>query len=81
MGKKEYIDWLHNDILMLIGFKMELEKENNKTRVKLWDLIDKKIGKPTLIKIKTVLKELPIYALLALVGYNFKNLKVNSALY
>ena len=23
---KEYIDWLHNDILMLVGFKMDMEK-------------------------------------------------------
>ena len=73
---KEYIDWLHNDILMLVGFKMDMEKVGDTTGVKLWTDIDKKIGKPTLQKISSELKKLPTYALLSLIGYHFQSLQI-----
>ena len=77
-GKDEYVDWLHNDLLMLVGFKTDLEKSKDTTGVKLWNSIDKKVGgkSSTLPRIKKILEELPTYALTSLIGYHFQSLQI-----
>lgn len=69
-GDSEYDDWIHNDILMLIGFRIQLE-DSDVNGLQLWDGIDKEL-KQTNSNISTivpVLQQLPLYALFSLHGY------------
>ena len=77
-GEDEYIGWLHNDLLMLVGFRIALEKSQDKTGLELWNSIDKRVGgkNSSLQTIEDVLRELPTYALLTMIGYHFQSLQI-----
>jgi hypothetical protein len=75
--KDEYLAYVQNDLLVFIGYRMELEEGNNKEGVRLWDgllrltMNDKKLDKN---KITRLLKNVPLYYLLAFLGYaTYKN--------
>jgi len=75
--KEEYLAYVQNDLLVFIGYRMELEEGNNKEGVRLWDgllrltMNDKKLDKN---KITRLLKNVPLYYLLAFLGYaTYKN--------
>jgi hypothetical protein len=66
-----YLDSLANDIIMFIGIKQDLEKNNNKYGSKLWDTLDKQIyinDEPNLKNIVKIMHNLPLYYLLAFIG-------------
>lgn len=72
----EYLSWLSNDITVFIGFRVELAKRKNKEGLKLWDEMTAKSWDSTetselsrLERIKTFLGELPMYYLLAFLGF------------
>ena len=72
----EYLEWIDNDIVIFIGYRVNLEKDKNIKGVKLWDLIASK-NKQHLSEtnIKGLLMELPLYFLLAFLGNSYIKLK------
>jgi hypothetical protein len=67
--KDEYLDWINNDLLKFLGFQVEMNKEG----LELNEIIDKKMlknNKPNKELITKVLMELPLYYLLAFLGYS-----------
>lgn len=73
LDPNEYLNWINNDLLIFIGYKIYLEKNKNIKGLKLCNEIDKKMldknKKVTLKKIKLLLKNLPLYYLLSFLGY------------
>jgi len=70
-GESEYLDWLNNDILKIIGYLNELE---DKKGVNLWNTLDKKMltdKKTDKDKIESVLNSLPFVILTSFLGYTF----------
>ena len=75
--KEEYLAYVQNDLLVFIGYRIDLEEGNNKEGVRLWDgllrltMNDKTLDKN---KITRLLKNVPLYYLLAFLGYaTYKN--------
>jgi len=73
-----YLDYINNDILLFIGYKVFLEQEKDTEGVQLMDEMDKKMfnenNKIDLDKITILLKEVPLYYLLSFLGYaQYKN--------
>ena len=53
LGEKDdqYLNWINNDLLNLVGFKIDLMQRKNKEGLNLWNELDEKMtsdGKPTL---------------------------------
>jgi len=78
--KDEYLSYINNDLLVFIGYKIDLEKKNNIEGIKLWNEIDNK----TLVskklnekKIIDLLNEVPLYYLLSFLGYAYYRYKRN----
>lgn len=69
---EEYLNWLTNDLVGFIGYRNTLEKEN-KEGLELWDEIDKETSqnkKSDMGQIRKFLREVPLYFLLAFLGYS-----------
>jgi len=68
----EYLNYLNNDILSLIGYKETLEKNNDSEGVSLWEDIDRLMQDENnnIIsdKIKLLLQEVPLYFLMSLLS-------------
>jgi hypothetical protein len=75
--KDEELNWINNDLLTLVGFKIDLQQQKNKEGMNLWNELDGKMmidGKPNLERIKSVLAELSLPLLLSFLGYaHYKN--------
>lgn len=70
--ESEYLAYLNNDLLVMIGYKVDLEKAKDKEGVQVWNRLDKRMYvNKKLNKAKTIdlLKEIPLYFLLSLLGY------------
>ena len=72
--KDDYLSYIVNDIPKFIGYKIDLEKVKDKKGVRLWNTlynstVKNKVAKKDLIT-KT-LNELPLYYLLAILGYSY----------
>jgi hypothetical protein len=63
-GNAEYIDWLANDLMGLVGYRIDLESEKDKT---LWDSLNAYLEKSE-PNIRTFLTNLPTPLLYAFVG-------------
>jgi hypothetical protein len=76
----EYLSYLNNDILIFIGYRNELEKNNDTEGVKLWDELDSRMfknGKLSKKKIVKLLKKVPLFYLLSFLGLaSYKNKKI-----
>jgi hypothetical protein len=62
---------LANDIPILLGYKVNMDKNNDKLGSKLWELMDNRLYKndePNLNNIIKLLNDVPLYYLLALIG-------------
>ena len=73
-GESEYLDWLHNDILKIFGYLIELKNKKDKKGVNLWNTLDKKMltdKKTDKDKIESVLNSLPFVILTSILGYTF----------
>uniref|UniRef100_A0A6C0HZN5 Uncharacterized protein n=1 Tax=viral metagenome TaxID=1070528 RepID=A0A6C0HZN5_9ZZZZ len=78
--KDEYLSYINNDLLVFIGYKMNLEKINDSEGVKLWNIIDSKMftnKKLDKIKIIELLNQVPLYYLLSFLGYAYYRYKRN----
>ena len=72
--KDDYLSYIVNDIPKFIGYKIDLNKVKDKQGVLLWNTlynstVKNKVAKKDLIT-KT-LNELPLYYLLAILGYSY----------
>ena len=64
----EYLSYLNNDMSVLIGYSMDLDKE----RIKLTNDMDKKMNQHNVLnqhKIELLLHDAPLSYLLSLLGY------------
>lgn len=74
-GEKDiYLDYVSSDLVKLIGYLSELKEIKNTNGVKLWKYIDKltinnKIKITGKDEITNVLKVVPLYFLLSILGY------------
>ena len=76
MGEKDqYVNWINNDLLNLVGFKNDLQHQQNKEGLNLWNELDAKMTidkKPNIVKI--ILSELPLHLLMYFLGNShYKN--------
>jgi hypothetical protein len=70
--KENYLDYVNNDLLVFIGYRMFLEKANNKHGVRIWDGMMRKMqkdGRMDKTRITELLHEVPLYYLMAFLGY------------
>ena len=78
--KDEYLSYISNDLLVLIGYKINLETKNDNEGIKLWNKIKSKITlnkNPNKEKIIELLNEVPLYYLLSFLGYAYYKYKIN----
>jgi hypothetical protein len=78
--KDEYLSYISNDLLVLIGYKIDLETKNDKEGVRLWNKIKSKITlnkNPNKEKIIELLNEVPLYYLLSFLGYAYYKYRIN----
>ena len=69
---EEYLNWINNDILIFIGYKMDLMDKPDKEGLKLWEYLDKEMmlrNEVSLGKVKDLLMGVPLYFLMAFLGY------------
>uniref|UniRef100_A0A6C0HRS5 Uncharacterized protein n=1 Tax=viral metagenome TaxID=1070528 RepID=A0A6C0HRS5_9ZZZZ len=69
-NKEEYLNFIDNDLVGFIGYKVDLDKTDPVGK-NLWDDVSIELGdkQVELIKVKNVLKEVPLSFLLAFLGY------------
>jgi len=68
----EYLDWLGNNLLFFIGYRIDLKENNNIEGLKIWDELAKRTKKDTTEEeYKKLLNELPLYYLLTFLGYSY----------
>ena len=68
--KDKYLDYVQNDLLVFIGFRMMLE-DTNKEGVQIWDAMKKRTekgGVPNKMKIIQFLQDVPLFYLMAFLG-------------
>ena len=78
--KDEYLSYISNDLLVLIGYKIDLETKNDNDGIRLWNKIKSKITlnkNPNKEKIIELLNEVPLYYLLSFLGYAYYKYKIN----
>jgi hypothetical protein len=78
--KDEYLSYISNDLLVLIGYKIDLETKNDNDGIRLWNKIKSKITlnkDPNKEKIIELLNEVPLYYLLSFLGYAYYKYKIN----
>jgi len=78
--KEEYLSYINNDLLIFIGYKLDLESNNDKEGVDLWNSIDrsmivnKKVDKK---KTMDLLNDLPLFYLLSFLGMAYYKYRIN----
>ena len=68
----EYLSYINNDLLLFIGYYVDLEKNKDIEGMKLWNKINKKTYEHKNIneqKIEKLLQDAPLYFLLSFLGY------------
>jgi hypothetical protein len=78
--KDEYLSYISNDLLVLIGYKIDLETKNDNEGISLSNKIKSKITlnkNPNKEKIIELLNEVPLYYLLSFLGYAYYRYKIN----
>jgi hypothetical protein len=75
--KEEWLDWLSNDLLMLIGFKIVISTDgvkNDTEGLTIWNELDKYINpkkRTNEKRVVSILSELPNIVVLSLLGYQY----------
>jgi len=70
--KDLYLEYINNDLLIFIGYSIELKNKKDTEGLNLWNEIDKKMFKNNNLdesNIKSLLEDLPLYYLLSFLGY------------
>ena len=68
----EYLNYINNDMVKLIGYYVDFKKNKDKEGIKLWNELDKRMFKKDTVnqqKIEELLQEVPLYFLLSFLGY------------
>lgn len=71
--KDDYLSYVVNDVPKFIGYKIDLEKVNDKEGIRLYNKLYNSTVKnkiPKKDRITKTLSELPLYYLLAILGYS-----------
>jgi hypothetical protein len=78
----EYLNYINNDLVKMIGYKVDLKKNKDIEGVKLWNELDKKMYENKVVneqKIELLLESVPLYFLLSFLGYaSYKDLLANN---
>jgi len=67
-----YLDYINNDLVLFIGYAVDLKKKKDTEGLNIWNEIDKKMYKNDKLdetNIKSLLEDLPLYYLLSFLGY------------
>jgi hypothetical protein len=70
--ESEYLGYINNDLLTMIGYKIELEKAHDHEGLQVWKRLNKRMYvDKQLNEAKTIelFKELPLYFLMSFLGY------------
>ena len=70
--KDLYLEYINNDLVLFIGYAIELKNKKDTEGLSLWNEIDKKMYKNNKLdesNIKSLLVDLPLYYLLSFLGY------------
>jgi len=68
----EYLNYINNDMVKLIGYYVDFKKNKDKEGIKLWNKLDKRMFEKDTVnqqKIEELLQEVPLYFLLSFLGY------------
>ena len=68
----EYLNYINNDLVKLVGYKIDLKKNKDTEGVKLWNEMDKRMYENKMVnekKIELLLQDVPLYFLLSFLGY------------
>ena len=68
----DYLNYINNDLVKFIGYKVDLKKNKDVEGIKLWNKMDKLMyenKKVNLEKIEELLQSVPLYFLLSFLGY------------
>jgi hypothetical protein len=68
----EYLNYINNDLVKFIGYKVDLKKNRDIEGVKLWNEIDKRMydnKKVNEQRVEHLLEDVPLYFLLSFLGY------------
>ena len=80
--EKEYLGYINNDMLTMIGYKIDLEKAHDNEGLQAWKRLNKRMYvNHKLNETKTIelLKEMPLYFLMSFLGYaSYKLDQLNS---
>jgi hypothetical protein len=71
-GPEEYLDWINNDILIFIGYEVDMKHKKDIEGTKLAHEMDKLMKNKntvTIDKITQLLMDVPLYFLLSFLGY------------
>jgi len=69
---EEYLNSMNNDLVKLIGYRIELENKKDHYGLNLWDELDQRMYEDTVVsekKIIEVLQEVPMFFLMSFLGY------------
>ena len=80
--EKEYLGYINNDMLTMIGYKIDLEKAHDNEGLQAWKRLNKRMyvnHKLNETKMIELLKEMPLYFLMSFLGYaSYKLDQLNS---
>jgi hypothetical protein len=68
---EDYLDSINNDLIVFIGYFMDLKHKNDKIGIKLWNKLNKFMIEDDKIRKKNIeklLDELPLYYVLSFIG-------------
>ena len=71
--KDDYLSYISNDIPKFIGYKNTLKNQNDLEGLRLWNSLNKSTLENRIAnkeRIEKLLKKVPLYFLLALLGYS-----------
>jgi hypothetical protein len=68
---EEYLNWINNDLLGIVGYRSKLRKNNDSRGVRLWDELNNEMltnDQVDIDKVVSLLESVPLYFLLAFLG-------------
>ena len=69
---EEYLNSMNNDLVKLIGYRIDLENKKDQYGLTLWDELDQRMYVENVVsekKIIEVLEEVPMFFLMSFLGY------------
>ena len=69
---EEYLNSMNNDLVKLIGYRIDLENKKDHYGLNLWDELDQRMYEDTVVSEKRVIEvlhEVPMFFLMSFLGY------------